>query len=106
MRESEIQKQIMLIVSEAGHLIFRNNSGSYKDPRSGSFIKYGVGSPGGSDLIGIHNPSGRLIAIEVKTKTGRASPAQLQFIDAVLQAGGIAGICRSAQDAIDLIKNT
>lgn len=102
MRESTVQKMIMLALSEAGCLVFRNTSGSYTDPRSGSFIRYGVGSPGGSDLIGL-TPTGKFMAIEVKNKTGRPSAAQLQFIEAVRAKGGIAGVCRSPEEALNLI---
>lgn len=105
MRESTVQKMIMLALSEAGCLVFRNNSGSYTDPRSGSFVRYGVGSPGGSDLIGV-TPCGRFLAVEVKAEKGRARPEQLRFIEAVRAKGGIAGIARSVEDALALINNS
>lgn len=103
MLESTIQKQIMLALSDAGCLIWRNNSGAYTDQRSGSFVRYGVGQPGGSDLIGI-TAAGRFLAVEVKTPKGRPTKQQLQFIEAVRSKGGIAGICRSPEDALQLIR--
>lgn len=103
MKESDIMRACMMALSEAGCLIWRNNCGSYTDPRSGSFVRYGVGNPGGSDLIGIA-PGGRMICIEVKTKTGRIRPEQQRFIDAVRAKGGIAGIARSPEDALDLLR--
>lgn len=58
---------------------------------------------GGSDIIGIHKATGRFIAIEVKTPTGRASADQIKFIEAVKAAGGIAGIARSPEEALQLL---
>lgn len=102
MKESDIMRACMLALSEAGCLIWRNNSGSYKDPRSGSFVRYGVGSPGGSDLIGVA-PCGRFLAVEIKAVKGRATDEQIRFIDAVRAKGGIAGIARSPEDALELL---
>ena len=42
--------------------------------------------------------------IEVKTPKGRPSKEQLNFIERAKHDGCIAGICRSADDAIKLIK--
>lgn len=70
---------------------------------------------GSSDLIGwtekIITPEmvGKKVAvftaIEVKTDSGRASAAQLNFVSRVRQAGGIAGIARSPEEARNLIEN-
>jgi hypothetical protein len=45
-------------------------------------------------------------AIEVKAEKGRVSAEQQQFIDAVLTAGGIAGVAKSEQDACALLAST
>jgi len=100
MTEADIQRSIMLALSQAGCLIWRNNSGILKNP-AGIPIKFGIGNPGGSDLIGLYR--GRFIAIEVKTPKGRATPEQIRFIEAVKKHGGIAGIARSVEDALSLI---
>jgi hypothetical protein len=42
-------------------------------------------------------------SIEVKTPTGRIRPEQQQWINAVQAAGGIAGVARSAGEAMDLL---
>lgn len=101
MKESDIQRLIMLALSEAGCVIWRNNSGCLKDAR-GVPVRFGVGSPGGSDLIGIA-PDGRFLAVEIKTPKGKATDAQLNFISAVIKKGGIAGIARSPADAVALL---
>ena len=44
-------------------------------------------------------------AIETKTKKGRASKDQENFIEQVKLSGGIAGVVRSEDEAIKLIEN-
>lgn len=56
-----------------------------------------VGVPGVSDLVG-WTRTGQFLAVEVKSLTGRATPEQLNFLDAVRLSGGIATIARSTQD--------
>jgi hypothetical protein len=113
-RETNIQHKIMLALSESGCIIWRNNTGSawqgqtvhtqpgvltLRDPR---LVKFGL-CEGSADLIGIHRGTGRFLAFEVKTETGRATVEQKRFINAVCAAGGIAGIVRSPAEAIALV---
>jgi hypothetical protein len=42
-------------------------------------------------------------SIEVKTPTGRVSPEQRQWLEAVQAAGGIAGVARSVEDALRIV---
>ena len=100
MKESDIQRLIMLALSEAGCLVFRNNVGTLKNA-AGIPIRFGL-CVGSSDLIGI-TPDGRFLAVEIKTCKGRATPEQLRFIEAVRAKGGIAGIARSPEDALALL---
>lgn len=65
--------------------------------------------PGFSDLIGwrrltigpehVGMTIAQVVAIEVKSGTGRASKQQLAFLDAVRRDGGIAIVARSVDDA-------
>jgi hypothetical protein len=76
-------------------------------------VQFGVASPGGSDLIGyrqmVIGPEhvGRTMAVftavEVKSATGRATAEQRAFIHHVKQAGGIAGVVRSVDEARGLL---
>lgn len=100
MKESDIQRLIMLALSEAGCLIFRNNVGVLKNA-AGIPIKFGL-CVGSSDLIGL-TPTGRFLAVEIKTPTGKATPEQIRFIEAVRARGGIAGIARSPAEALALL---
>jgi hypothetical protein len=68
---------------------------------------------GGSDLIGwtshrvtsddLGQTLALFTAIETKSDTGRVRPEQVVFIDAVKDAGGIAGVARSEEEALELI---
>jgi hypothetical protein len=50
--ESKILADIVLAYSRGATRLFRNNCGTLQDA-NGRYVKYGVGNPGGSDLIGI-----------------------------------------------------
>ncbi len=92
--------------------IFRNNIGAAK-LADGSIRKYGVGGKGASDLlgwksivVGPHHIGQKLavfVAIEVKDGSGRTTPEQDHFIKVVHDAGGLAGVARSTEDAMDII---
>lgn len=111
--ETKIQNNIMLALSNQGCLVFRNETAGawvgeviHKEANqvtltNARMMLFGL-ALGSSDIIGIA-PCGRFLAIEAKTKTGRPTQQQLAFIDAVRKNGGIAGIARSVQDALDLI---
>lgn len=113
MKESAIQIAVRLALSQAGSVIFRNNQGAYQTT-DGRWVKYGVCNPGGSDLIGwtsieiTPDMVGQRVAVftaaEVKTSRGKTTDAQINFIDQVRKAGGFAGICRSADDAVSIIR--
>lgn len=112
--ETRLQQEIMLALSQAGCVVWRNNTGQAwlgkVIHQAGKQITltdahkmpFGL-CVGSSDLVGI-TPQGRFLAVEVKTPTGHVSKQQTAFIDGVRAAGGIAGIARSVQDAIDLIE--
>ena len=111
--ETKIQNRILLALSEAGCTVWRNETaGAWMGKQihregdqvtlvNARMMTFGlaVGSP---DIVGISS-DGRFLGVEVKTKTGRATKEQLRFIEAVNKAGGIAGIARSVEDALDLI---
>lgn len=82
-------------------VIFRVNVGRAYTP-DGRYFSTGVPA-GFSDLFGFRKSDGKAVFIEVKTKSGRASSAQLHFIGQMKENGAIAGICRSPEDALKLI---
>lgn len=100
--ENGIMNAIMIAVSAEGHYIERNQSGLLFD-RDGNRVR--VGFVGRSDLSGFRAGDARAFFMEVKTKTGRSSKEQRQFISAMQKRGAIAGIVRSVADALLLLKS-
>lgn len=123
MSEKTIQTQIMLVASRTGATVFRNNTGNgvlgqVVKQSGGEFhilngrrVQFGL-CVGSSDLIGwrsmVITPEmvGRTIAVflalEVKTPTGKPTPEQENFIQAVRRAGGLAGVVRSTDEAVGI----
>jgi len=104
MTEKSLMHEIMYAVSNIpGVRIFRNNIGLAKFP-GGARVKYGL-IPGASDLIGWRTVNNRaiFIALEVKTDGGKVTPGQENFIARVKEAGGIAGVVRSVEEAVALV---
>jgi hypothetical protein len=124
MSESTIGKSIQVAASTVGSRLWRNNVAlawvgeSVRMPNGDLLIK----SPrplhaglceGSSDYIGITpititagmvgKTIGVFTAIEAKTKTGRLSELQRNFIGTIQTLGGIAGVARSAEDAMKIM---
>ena len=110
MSETLIQQQIRLALGKFGWVrMFRNNSGKLPDPRTGRWVEFGVGNPGGGDLIGwrtvkitpemVGQEIAQFVSLEVKTPTGRVRPEQENWKRVVSQAGGVAAVVRSVEDA-------
>jgi hypothetical protein len=91
--------------------LLRNNVGVLQD-RNGTYIRFGLCS-GSSDLIGwksvVITPEmvGKRVAvftaIEVKSKNGVVSIGQNMFLKVVREAGGLAGVARSMEDAEGIV---
>jgi len=109
--EQQIQQQIRIACSTGDTRLFRNNTGTLRD-QHGRPVQFGL-CKGSADLIGWRTVTvtpemvGQRIAvflsIEVKTPTGRLRPEQQHWLDAVQAAGGIAGVARSAEDALRIV---
>lgn len=98
--EHLIQNEIRLALADTC-VIFRANVGTgyTKDGRY-----FSTGLPKGfSDLFGFRKSDGKAVFIEVKTPTGRPSAEQKKFLETMRNYGAIAGICRSKEDALNLI---
>ena len=114
--ETTLQQQIRLALgTNPDARIFRNQVGSLPDPRTGRLVTFGL-ARGSADLIGWRTVTitqamvGTRLAIftsiEVKVpKKGRIRPEQQAWLEAVTQAGGLAGIARSVTDAQALLSN-
>ena len=125
MKETNIQRLIMMALSKSGARIFRNNVGKayagkaikltngdvvIKNPY---LIKFGL-CVGSSDVIGwtpvtitpdmVGQKVAIFTAIEVKKPKGRVSPEQKQFIERLTSDGGLAGVARSEHEAVEIIR--
>jgi hypothetical protein len=102
MREQSIMQRVQLEATRKGWRVFRNNVGQLLDAR-GVPVRYGL-CPGSSDLIGwrelvitpemVGQKVAQFVAVEVKTPTGKATAQQMQFLQAVERAGGVAVVVR------------
>ena len=114
--ETHLQQEIRLALGTRPDLkLYRNNCGGLPDPRTGRLVTFGL-ARGSADLIGwrtiVVTPDmvGTTLAvftsIEIKTPTGRLTPQQRSWRDAVHLAGGIAGVARSVGDALQIVTAT
>lgn len=111
-QEIEIQAAIMRLLKRHPKVAWahRFNSGAgklaYENGGKSRFMRFGF--PGCSDIIGQLKPrpdeyAGALLAIEVKTASGRATDEQLAFLASVNDSGGCAGIARQVEDVLTLL---
>lgn len=110
--EIELQNQVRLAIARPTVKMFRNNVGSIEG-KDGRRVTFGL-CVGSSDLIGFTTKTitpemvGKQVAIftalEIKTPTGKVSPAQTKFIDMVNSHGGIGAVVRSVDDAVTILK--
>ena len=113
MSETDLQQRIRLALGQRPDVrLFRNNTGTLPDPRTGRPVQFGL-ARGSADLIGYRTVTitpdmvGQQVAVftslEVKTPTGRIRPEQTNWLHTIKRAGGIAAIVRSVNDARDAI---
>lgn len=123
--ESEIQQLIQLEAAKHGCILLRNNSGAFEDA-NGRLVRFGLGNTSkyipfrSSDLIGwttvtidmshIGQTLAVFTAIEVKKEDWKPSTkcereeGQMKFINWVLTKGGIAGMVKSVDDFIKVLR--
>ena len=113
-KETTLQQEIRLALGQLPDLrMFRNQVGQLPDLRTGRPVQFSF--KGSSDLIGFKTIEvtsdmvGQKLAvftsIEVKTAKGKLTPMQHNWLSCVRKAGGITGVARSVQDAIQIISN-
>ena len=102
MKEADIQNAIRLALNEYA-VIFRTNVGKVK-MQDGRWFDTGL-PKGFSDLCGFRKSDGKMIFIEVKNEKGRLRKEQIQFLNAMKGYPVIAGVCRSPEEAVELVIN-
>ena len=96
MTEAEVQHAILLKWGAHPRLrLSRQNVG--KAEIRGYWVKFGV--PGTGDIVGIAAPTGRMVHLECKSKTGKARDAQLAMQRTIRAMGGVYEFCRSLAEA-------
>ena len=98
--EHRIQNEIRLALADTC-VIFRINVGKGYTP-DGRYFDTGV-PKGFSDLFGVRIADGRAVFIEVKTPQGRPTDQQKNFLETMRKNGAIAGVCRSPEEAVQLV---
>jgi hypothetical protein len=104
--EAEILRAIMSLLKRHPRVaqVWRQNSGTFAERNRDGSMRYvrANTAKGMSDIMGVLR-DGRTLAIEVKSRTGRMRPGQEEFLATIRQAGGVAGVCRSVDDAVRLL---
>ena len=107
--EHQIQNMLIEYLTMKGHFVWRNNTGvakfeyTYKTGiRKGMsgkrFLR--AGKKGSADIIGI-SKDGKFIAVEVKRKGGKTTPAQDEFLERIREKGGYAIVAYDENDVIN-----
>ncbi len=73
---------------------WRSNTGAATDGRR--VIRFGV--VGQADISGVMAGTGRRCELEIKSPTGRQSPAQARFADMIRDMGGVYILARCVDD--------
>lgn len=107
MSETKLVHHIQGQLSNGDVRLFRNNVGRLKT-KDGRWVQYGL-CPGSSDLIGwkmvtipkewVGEKIPIFVAIECKSEHGRLTTEQNNFLNLVMDCGGIAGMVRTLEEA-------
>lgn len=107
--ETALMHEIHEAIARSGRaLIWRNSVGGVHGVVSTAStagrayranVQYGLGR-GSADLVGILRGTGRFVALEVKTPSGRVGRDQISWMHAVRSAGGFASVVRSVDEAM------
>lgn len=84
-----LTKAVVQVLTMYGCKAWRQNNGAVYDPTREVF-RAGSATPGISDVLGYHRPTGRFVAVEIKTGSDKLSPEQTSFLAEVRRAGGFA----------------
>lgn len=128
MSEARLMREVQVLASKLGARLFRNNVaqswvGKLYKPTKQTQVNVGPNDvvlynarplhaglcEGSSDLIGWRSVTiteemigckfAIFAAVEIKTSSGKATQAQLAFVDAVKRAGGMGLVVRSIEEA-------
>jgi len=98
--EAALIRAVLQFLDLKGIPAWRNNSGAIKT--ASHFFRYGC--VGSADILGLLPPEGKFLAIECKSGGQRASRAQIAFLEAVNESGGIGIVARTLDDVMEAIE--
>lgn len=113
--ETVLQNKIRLAISSQCEdvVMFRNHTGALRDPRTGQMVRFGL-APGSPDLVGwksvvvTKDMVGQRLAVfcglEAKIPGGRVREDQVNFLDRLREAGGVAAVVRSEYEALQTLQ--
>ena len=99
--EKAIQNEILLALSQNGCKVFRTNAGEVRT-KDGRVVK--LLPKGFPDIAGFRMSDGKAVFVEVKNEKGKLRPEQIVFANLLKNFPVIYGVARSADEAIQLIK--
>ena len=103
--EKQIENEILEFLQGIEGIYWKNNNVGIYDPIRKTFRRPGRHHLNGvSDIMGCDG-NGKIVCIEVKTQTGRASKDQNKFLNKIVGLGGIAFIARSVDDVKENLIN-
>lgn len=99
-RETDLVRDCLAYLQLLGVPSWRQNTGCTKIGKR--LIRFGV--VGGSDILGLLPPTGRLLAVETKSPTGRLRASQKVFLDTIARAGGLALVVRDIRELQEALR--
>lgn len=109
MSERDLQHEVRLALGRLPWaVLFRNNCGvaEHWNGRNAQRVVYGL-APGSADLVGIVtmlDGTGRFVALELKSSSGRTTPEQRQWLALVNRMGGYGVVVHSVEEALAAVE--
>jgi len=97
--EGKIKHASLKFLKQRGIYCWNNPTGAVKI--RGEWFHFG--KAGSSDILGIL-PGGRMLCVEVKTRQGRVSPEQREFLNTIKKHGGLACVVHSVSELAEVLR--
>lgn len=109
MKESDVQTQIRLALSDICVLVRTNAGVAWQGDKQGNILinirPVKLAFKGFPDLAGYRRSDGRAVYIECKrTRGGKRSPEQIKFIELALKSGCLAGFASTVEEARRIVE--
>lgn len=101
-KESEIQRAILALLSETGLTFWRQNLGGILQMSNQKLILKSNPMTGFPDICGL-TPTGQFWAMELKTPKGRVSIQQDYWMRKLRRSGAIVAVIRSVGEAEEFL---